>query len=70
MMKSLVRMRKVGGSLVVTVPSEIVEEKSLREGELVEFSLEKARRSFFGSAKGIGSFTEEDKFKGQLEEDE
>ena len=28
----------------------------------------KKRRDFFGVLKGIGEFTEEDKFKGQLDE--
>ncbi len=67
-MKALTRTRCVGGSLMVTIPSEIVKEKSINEGELVEISVEKIKKSYFGAFKGIGSMTEEDKFKGQLEE--
>jgi len=57
----------VGGSLMVTIPSEIVKEKSIKEGELIEINVEKVKKSYFGSFKGIGSLTAEDKFKGQLE---
>jgi antitoxin component of MazEF toxin-antitoxin module len=67
-MKSLTRTRAVGGSLIITIPSEIVKEKSLKEGELVEIDVEKIKQSYFGRFKGIGPMTQEDKFKGQLEE--
>ena len=67
-MQSLTRTRSIGGSLVVTVPKEIVREESLREGELVRIEVEKVKRDFFGSLKGVGPFTEDDRLKGQLEE--
>ncbi|MAG02633.1 hypothetical protein CMI42_04820 [Candidatus Pacearchaeota archaeon] len=67
-MKSLSRTRVIGGSLVVTIPKEIVREKSLQEGELVEVDVSKLKRDGFGMLKGIGLFTKEDKFKGQFEE--
>ncbi|MBI2584081.1 MAG: AbrB/MazE/SpoVT family DNA-binding domain-containing protein [Candidatus Aenigmarchaeota archaeon] len=62
-MKTLVRTRALGGSLVVTVPKEIVKEEGIRPGELVEIEVEKVRKSFFGAAKGVGPFTEEDEMK-------
>lgn len=60
---SLVKVRKVGGSLVVTVPKEIVESEGIKEGEIVSVDIRKAKKSWFGIANGIGSFTEEDEFK-------
>jgi len=60
---SLVKVRKVGGSLVVTVPKEIVESEGIKEGEIVLVDIKKARRSWFGIAAGIGSFTAEDELK-------
>ena len=60
---SLVKVRKVGGSLVVTVPKEIVESEGIREGEIVSVDIRKAKKSWFGVASGIGSFTEQDEFK-------
>lgn len=67
-MKALTRTRVIGGSLVVTIPKEIVKEESIQEGELVEIELAKIKKDFFGALKGIGPFTEEDKLKEQLEE--
>jgi len=68
--ETLTTTRKVGGSLVVTIPKEIVKIEHLREDELVEIKVKKVKRSWFGAFKGMGPFTKEDKFKGQLEEDE
>jgi len=67
-MKSLTRTRAVGGSLIVTIPIEIVKSEMLREDELVEVEVKRPKKDFFGALKGIGPFTKEDKFKGQLEE--
>ena len=67
-MKTLTRTRAIGGSLVVTIPKEIVKEKSLDEGQLVEIDIEKVKKDFFGALRGVGPFTQEDELKGQLEE--
>ena len=67
-MKALARTRAVGGSLIITVPVEIVKNEKLGEGELVELEIKKSKRDFFGSLRGIGPFTKEDELKGQLEE--
>jgi len=62
-LKSVSRIRSIGGSLVITIPKEIVKEKSLREGELIELELEKPKQNFFGALKGIGSFTRQDRME-------
>ena len=36
MARTLVKARKVGGSIMVTIPKEVVEQEEIREGELVE----------------------------------
>ena len=61
-MKSLVKTRKVGGSIMVTIPKEVVEQEDIREGELVEVEVRKARKSGFGIDPGIGPMTREDEF--------
>ena len=60
---SLVKVRKVGGSLVVTVPKELVESEGIKEGEIVLLDIKKAKKSWFGVASGIGSFTPEDELR-------
>ncbi|HLC54800.1 MAG TPA: AbrB/MazE/SpoVT family DNA-binding domain-containing protein [Candidatus Nanoarchaeia archaeon] len=62
-LKSLARARRIGGSLVITIPMEIVKEEQIEEGELLEFAVKKSRRSYFGIAKEIKSFTREDRMK-------
>jgi antitoxin component of MazEF toxin-antitoxin module len=60
MTKALVRSRRVGGSIVVSIPKEVTEQEGIREGELIEIDVRKARRDWFGSLKGVGGFTKED----------
>lgn len=66
-METLTKTRKIGGSLVVTIPKAMVEEQRLGKDQLVRISITKMRTSGFGMFKGIGPFTKADKFKGQLE---
>ena len=60
-MQSITKLRKVGGSIVATIPKEIIELEGLTPGQNVVIKVEKIRKSFLGAAKGIGSFTREDK---------
>jgi len=57
---SLAKTRKVGGSLVVTLPKELVESRKIREGEIVEIIVKKVRKDGFGVFKGLAPFTVED----------
>ena len=59
-MKVIARTRKVGGSLVITLPIEAVKEKRIVAGELLEIEVNKAKESGFGIFKGMKPFTKED----------
>ena len=59
-MESVTKLRKVGGSIVATVPKKIIELEGLVPGQTVKITVEKIKKSGFGSMKGIGPFTEED----------
>ena len=63
MAKALARTRKVGGSLMVTIPKEVVEQEDIRVGEIVEVEVRKARRNFFGTTPGIGPFKKGDRMR-------
>jgi hypothetical protein len=56
----LAKTRKVGGSLVVTLPKELVESEKIKEGEIIKISVKKLRKDGFGTLKGVGPFTVED----------
>ena len=60
-MESITKLRKVGGSIMATVPKKLIDLEGLIPGQLVKIKIEKIRKSFLGAAKGIGSFTKEDK---------
>jgi len=57
---TLAKTRKVGGSLVVTLPKELVESKKIKEGEILEITVKKVRKDGFGVLRGMKSFTVED----------
>ena len=67
-MEVLTKLRKVGGSVMARIPKEVLEHESLHPGETVKLEVKKVKISGFGALKGIGPFTKEDEFKGQLEE--
>lgn len=59
-MQTLARARKVGGSLMVRIPPEIIEQEHIKQDEILSISVEKVKKDGFGIFKGIGSFTKED----------
>lgn len=65
-MKALSKTRAVGGSLIVTIPAEIVKSEMIRENELVEIEIKKPRKDGFGLFKSIGPFTKEDELDTEL----
>ena len=66
-MELLTRTRRIGGSLVATIPKIMVDEESLVEDQAILIQVHKLPRSGFGISKGKTSFSKEDKLVGQLE---
>ncbi len=60
MARAIVRSRKIGDSIVVRIPKEATEQEGIREGDLVEVEVRKARKDFYGALKGVGKFSRED----------
>ena len=60
MSRALIKAKRIGGSIMVRLPKEVVEKEDIHEGELVELEVRKAKRSWFGSMPGIGPMTRED----------
>ena len=67
-MKTITRTRVLGGSIIVTIPSNIIKEERIAEDELVEIDIKKMKKDFFGALRGIGSFKIEDELKEQIGE--
>ncbi len=60
MAKTVVKTRKVGGSIVVRIPKDVVEQEDIREGELVELDVRKARKDWFGAFPRLKPFSREE----------
>ena len=58
-MKAVTRTKKVGGSIMVTIPKEIVKEENIIEGELVQIEVEKVKKSYFGVFRGMKPYKHE-----------
>ena len=59
-MEFIAKTRKLGGSLVATIPKQAANSAGIRENQLIRLELHKARKDFFGAFKGIGHFTKAD----------
>ncbi len=59
-MEVLVKTRKIGGSIVATIPKPVVEKEGITGNDFVKLDVKKVKKSFFGKFKGLGPFTEKD----------
>lgn len=60
---ALVKTRRVGGSLVVTLPKELVEDKKIRAGEILEITVKRVKKNGFGVFRGMEPFTVRDELR-------
>ncbi len=58
--RALVRARRIGGSIVVRVPKEVVDQEGIREGELVEVEVRKPKANWFGAFPALKKFSREE----------
>lgn len=65
-MEVLAKTRKIGGSIVITIPKEVIKEQGIHEDELVEIQVKKRKKDYFGMLKGIGEFKREDRMEDRL----
>jgi hypothetical protein len=65
-LKLLAKTRRIGGSIVVTIPSNVIKNEQIQENEIVELEVKKLRKNYFGALKGIGSFKREDRMEDRI----
>jgi antitoxin component of MazEF toxin-antitoxin module len=58
MTRAVIRAKRKGGSIMVRLPKEVVQQEDIHKGKTVE--VKKARKSWLGATPGIGPFTRED----------
>jgi hypothetical protein len=64
MAETIQRAKKIGGSLMVRIPKDIVAMENIQPGEAVRVDFEKLRKDWFGAFPGLKPFKkEEDRFR-------
>jgi hypothetical protein len=64
MAETIQRAKKIGGSLMVRIPKDIVEHEHIQPGEAVKMRIEKVRKDWFGAFRtGRPYIKEEERFK-------
>lgn len=62
------RAKKVGGSVMVRIPKEIVELEDIKEGEAVQIDIQKIKKDFFGISRGMSPYNKaEDRARSKYE---
>lgn len=59
-MKTTLTTKKIGGSIMIIIPKELVEAENIGENQKVDVEIKKSKISGFGILKGMESFTKED----------
>ena len=59
MAETIQRTKKIGGSLMVRIPKDIVELESIHEGEAVQLQIKKIRKDWFGSVPDFTPWNKE-----------
>ncbi|HEV2138801.1 MAG TPA: hypothetical protein VGR53_08155 [Nitrososphaerales archaeon] len=60
MTRVVIKAERVGESLTLRLPLKVVEQEDIRDGDLVDIEMSKAKKSWFGRTPGIGPMTRED----------
>ena len=61
MVQTMQKAKRVGGSLMVRIPKDIVEFEDIKEGETLDIEIKKIRKDWFGAFPELTSFKKEDK---------
>ena len=67
MSQTIQRAKKIGGSLMIRIPKDIVDIEGIHEGEAVEIEIKKVRKDWFGAMPGLSPFTKKDRMKSKYE---
>ena len=59
--------KRIGGSIMVRIPKDVVEQEGIGENESIDLSVRKSRRDFFGAMPGLKPWTKADKLRSKYE---
>ncbi len=58
-METIQRAKRIGGSLMIRIPKDIVEHESIHAGEAVQLEIKKVRKDWFGSVPDLKPWNKE-----------
>ncbi|HLC85252.1 MAG TPA: AbrB/MazE/SpoVT family DNA-binding domain-containing protein [Candidatus Nanoarchaeia archaeon] len=67
MVQTIQRVKKIGGSLMVRIPKDLVQMEHIQAGESLELDIRKLRKDYFGAFPGLKPFTKEDRMRSKYE---
>ncbi len=56
------KTKKIGGSLMVTIPHDIVQREHITEGENIQIEIKKVKKNCFGLLPNLPAWKKEDKY--------
>lgn len=59
MTETIQRAKKIGGSLMIRIPKDIVQMENIHPGEAVRVEVQKVRKDWFGAFKGLKPYNKE-----------
>ena len=59
MAETIQRAKKIGNSLMVRIPEDIVKIEHILPGEMIRVKIQKVRKDWFGAFKGIKPYNKE-----------
>ena len=60
MSRTIVKTRKIGGSIVVRIPKDVAEREGIKEDEFVEIDVKKAKGEWFGAFPTLKKFSRDE----------
>ncbi|MBS3176833.1 AbrB/MazE/SpoVT family DNA-binding domain-containing protein [Candidatus Woesearchaeota archaeon] len=67
MTQTIQRAKKIGGSLMLRIPKDIVELEHIQPGEAIQMEIKKLRKDWFGAFPTLKTFTKEDRLHSRYE---
>jgi len=67
MVQTIQKTKRIGGSLMVRIPKDIVDNEHIQQGDVIQLDIKKLRKDWFGAFPGIAPFKKEDRMHSKYE---
>ncbi len=67
MAQTMQKAKRIGGSLMVRIPKDIVEIEHIKEGETLKIEINKIRKDWFGAFPGLSPLKKDERWHSKHE---